>query len=101
MGWLDRLGLKKKEKLDKGVEKSREGLLSKIGKSFAGKDSVDAAFLDELENILISSDVGVKTTIDIIDRIEERVARDGCLTDDELDRLLQEETHGLRMDDEE
>lgn len=101
MGWLDRLGLKKKEKLDKGVEKSREGLLSKIGKSFAGKDSVDAAFLDELENILISSDVGVKTTIDIIDRIEARVARDRYLTEDELNRMLQEEIVALLMDHDE
>ena len=101
MGWLDKLGLKKKEKLDKGVEKSREGLLSKIGKSFAGRDKVDAAFLDELENILITSDVGVKTTIDIIDRIEARVARDRFLTEDELNRMLQEEIVALLMDHDE
>ncbi|MDX1640767.1 MAG: signal recognition particle receptor subunit alpha [Balneolaceae bacterium] len=70
MGWLDKLGLKKEEKLDKGVEKSREGLLNKIGKSIAGKDKVDDATLDALEDALITSDVGVKTTIEIIDRLE-------------------------------
>ena len=58
MGWLDKLGLKKEEKLDKGVEKSREGLLNKIGKSIAGKDKIDDATLDDLEDALITSDVG-------------------------------------------
>ena len=95
MGWLDKLGLKKKEKLDKGVEKSREGLLQKLGKTLVGKDSVDAAVLDELEEILISSDVGVKTTIEIIERIEERVSRDRYLTQDELNLILREEIIAL------
>jgi fused signal recognition particle receptor len=95
MGWLDKLGLKKKEKLDKGVEKSREGLLQKLGKTLAGKDTVDAAVLDELEEILISSDVGVKTTIEIIDRIEARVAKDKYLTQDELNQILREEIIAL------
>ena len=53
MGWLDKLGLKKEEKLDKGVEKSREGLLNKIGKSIAGKDKIDDATLDDLEDALL------------------------------------------------
>lgn len=95
MGLLDKLGLKQKEKLEKGVEKSREGFLNKIGKSIAGKDTVDAATLDELENALISSDVGVKTTIDIIDRIEARVARDKFMTQGELQEILREEITNL------
>jgi fused signal recognition particle receptor len=95
MGWIDKLGLKKKEKLDKGVEKSRQGLLQKLGKTLVGKDSVDAAVLDELEEILISSDVGVKTTIEIIGRIEERVAKDRYLTQEELNQILREEIIAL------
>jgi len=95
MGLLDKLGLKKKEKLDKGVEKSREGLLNKIGKSLAGKDTVDAATLDDLEDALITSDVGVKTTIEIINRIEDRVARDKYINQSELQRILREEITAL------
>ncbi len=98
MGWLDKLGLKKEEKLEKGVEKSREGFLNKIGKTFAGKDTVDASTLDELEDILITSDVGVKTTIEIINRIEARVARDKFVTQGELQDILQEETAALLKD---
>ena len=95
MGLLEKLGLKKKEKLEKGMEKSREGFLNKLGKTLAGKDKVDAAVLDELEEILISSDVGVKTTIEIIDRIEERVARDKFMTQNELQEILREEIIAL------
>ena len=95
MGLLDKLGLKKKEKLDKSVEKSREGLLNKIGKSIAGKDTVDAATLDDLEDALITSDVGVKTTIEIINRIEDRVARDKYINQSELQRILREEITAL------
>jgi len=95
MSWLDKLGLKKKEKLEKGVEKSREGLLNKIGKSIAGKDKIDDATLDDLEDALITSDVGVKTTIEIINRLEERVARDKFITQAELQKILTEETTGL------
>jgi len=91
MSWLNKLGLKKKEKLDKGVEKSREGLLTKIGKSIAGKDEVDAATLDELEDALITSDVGVKTTIEIINRIEARVAKDKFVTQNELQEMMRDE----------
>ncbi|WP_069133326.1 signal recognition particle-docking protein FtsY [Rhodohalobacter halophilus] len=95
MSWLNKLGLKKKEKLDKGVEKSRDGLLSKIGKSIAGKDQVDAATLDELEDALITSDVGVKTTIEIIERIEERVAKDKYISQNELQELMRDEIVAL------
>jgi fused signal recognition particle receptor len=98
MSWLNKLGLKKKEKLEKGVEKSREGLLSKIGKSIAGKDTVDAATLDQLEDALISSDVGVKTTIQIIERIEARVAKDKFVTQNELHELMRDEIVALLKD---
>ena len=95
MSWLDKLGLKKKEKLEKGVEKSREGLLNKISKSVAGKDKVDDQTLDDLEDALISSDVGVKTTIEIIRRLEDRVARDKFITQNELQQILREEITAL------
>jgi len=95
MSWLDKLGLKKEEKLEKGVEKSREGFLQKLGKTFAGKDKVDASVLDQLEEILITSDVGVKTTIDIINRIEKRVSRDKYVTQEELKKILREEIVAL------
>ena len=95
MSWLQKLGLKKQEKLEQGVEKSREGLLNKIGKSIAGKNTVDAETLDNLEDALISSDVGVKTTIEIIDRIEARVARDKFVTQSELQQMLREEIADL------
>ncbi len=95
MGLFEKLGFKKKETLDKGVEKSRSGLLDKLGKALAGKDTVDDATLDELEDILITSDVGVKTTIEIIQRIEKRVARDKFVTQSELQTMLREEIIAL------
>lgn len=95
MSWLNKLGLKKQEKLDKGVEKSREGLLNKIGKSIAGKDTVDDATLDALEDALITSDVGVKTTLEIIGRLEARVARDKFITQSELQQIMREEITAL------
>lgn len=98
MGFLEKLGLKKKEQVEKGVEKSRTGLMEKLGKAIAGKDTVDAAVLDELEEILITSDVGVKTTIQIIDRIEARVAEDKYLNSSELNTILKEEIIGLLKD---
>lgn len=98
MGFLEKLGLKKKETLDKGVEKSRDGLLNKIGKAFVGKDKVDDAILDDLEEILITSDVGVNTTIEIIKRIEARVAKDKYVTQDELQVMLREEIVNLLED---
>lgn len=98
MGFLEKLGLKKKEKLDEGVQKSREGLLNKIGKAFVGKDTVDDAILDDLEEILITSDVGVNTTIEIIKKVEARVARDKYVTQEELQTLLREEIVNLLED---
>lgn len=98
MGLLDKLGLKKKETLDKGVEKSREGILNKLGRAFVGKDQVDDETLDELEEILITSDVGVTTTLEIIKRIEARVAKDKFVTQAELQTLLRDEIVDLLKD---
>lgn len=85
----------KKETLDKGLEKSSKTFFGKLSKAVAGKSKVDEEVLDEVEEILISSDVGVETTIKIIRRIEERVARDKYLGTAELDTILREETAGL------
>lgn len=85
----------KKESLDKGLEKTKDSFFSKLGKAVVGKSKVDDEVLDELEEVLITSDVGVETTIKIIERIEERVARDKYLGVNELDRILKEEIAGL------
>ncbi len=85
----------KKEDLDKGLAKTREGLLGKLARAVAGKSTVDAEVLDELEQILITSDVGLDTTIKIIKRIEQRVARDKYMNAAELDRILREEIMAL------
>lgn len=85
----------KKETLDKGLEKSKTNFLSKMSKAVAGKSKVDDEVLDELENVLVSSDVGVATTIKIIKRIEERVAKDRYLGTAELNEILKEEIAGL------
>ncbi len=98
MSWLDKLGLKKKEKLDKGLEKSREGLLNKISKSIAGKDKIDDATLDDLEDALITSDVGVKTTVEIINRLEARVARDKFVSQNELQAIMRDEISSLLIE---
>ncbi|AGA76851.1 signal recognition particle-docking protein FtsY [Echinicola vietnamensis DSM 17526] len=85
----------KKESLDKGLEKTSENLFSKLGKAVIGKSKVDDEVLDELEEILITSDVGVDTTIKVIQRIEERVARDKYVNTTELDKILRQEIVGL------
>ena len=85
----------KKESLDKGLEKSKDSFFGKLGKALVGKDKVDDEVLDNLEEVLVGSDVGVDTTIKIIKRIEERVARDKYLGTSELDRILREEIAGL------
>lgn len=81
----------KKEDLDKGLEKTKSSFLGKIGKAIAGKAMVDEEVLDELESILISSDVGLDTTVKIIERIEARVARDKYLNTSELNEILRDE----------
>ena len=84
-----------KETLDKGLQKSKTSFFTKLGKAVAGKSKVDDDVLDNLEEILVSSDVGVNTTLKIITRIEKRVAEDKFLGTDELNRILQEEIAGL------
>ncbi|HOY41441.1 MAG TPA: signal recognition particle-docking protein FtsY [Chitinophagales bacterium] len=77
--------------LNEGLEKTKQGFFSKISKAVAGKSTIDIAFLDELEEILISSDVGLPTTIKIIDRLEARVAKDKYLNANELNQILKDE----------
>ena len=93
MGLFDKLFGKKQqqETIDQGLQKTREGFLGKITKAIAGKSTVDEEVLDELENALVSADVGVETTVKIIDEIEKRVARDKYLNTSELNRILKEE----------
>lgn len=85
----------KKETLDKGLEKSKTSFFEKLSKAVAGKSKVDDAVLDNLEEVLVTSDVGVDTTLKIIDRIEARVARDKYLGTEELNQILREEIAGL------
>jgi len=95
MGIFDFISKKKKESLDKGLEKSSKNIFAKLGKAIAGKSKVDDLVLDELEEILITSDVGVNTTIKIIERIEARVAKDKYLNASELNNILREEISSL------
>src|ERR1044071_5802652 len=99
MGLFNKLfGKKEKESLDQGLEKTKQGFLSKITKAIAGKSSVDDEVLDNLEEALVSADVGIDTTIQIIDRIEKRVSKDKYLTTTELNKLLQEEIESVLVD---
>jgi len=91
MGIFNFFSKDKKEKLDEGLEKTKTGLFSKLTKAVAGKSKVDEEVLDNLEEVLISSDVGVNTTLKIIERIEERVAKDKYHGTNELDKILKEE----------
>jgi fused signal recognition particle receptor len=101
MGFFDKLfGKKEKEQLDKGLEKTREGFFSRITKAIAGKSQVDDEVLDQLEEAMISADVGVDTTLAIIEKIQARVARDKYLGTDELNGILQEEIRSILVDDE-
>jgi fused signal recognition particle receptor len=85
----------KKETLDKGLEKSKSSFFNKLNKAVAGKSKVDDDVLDNLEEILVTSDVGVKTTLKVIERIEERVSKDKYLGTSELNQILREEIAGL------
>ncbi len=87
--------LESKEELEKSLEKTKSGLFSKLTKAIVGKSTVDADVLDELEEILVTSDVGVNTTLKIIERIEKRVARDKYLNTSELNEILREEIQAL------
>ncbi len=95
MGFFGLFNKKKKETLDKGLERSSQSFFSKLTKAIAGKSKVDDEVLDELEEVLITSDVGVPTTIKIIERIEERVARDKYVSTSELNTILKEEIAAL------
>jgi len=90
----------KKESLDKGLEKSKKSFFSKLSKAVAGKSKVDDEVLDDLEEVLITSDVGVDTTLKIIERIENRVAKDKYLGTSELNKILREEIAGLLSENE-
>lgn len=101
MGFFGNLfGKKEKETLDQGLQKTKEGFLTKITKAVAGKSTVDEEVLDELEEALITADVGLETTVQIIDRIEARVARDKYMGTSELNTILQEEIEGMLKDPE-
>ncbi len=91
---------KKKENLDKGLEKTKQSFFNKLSKAVAGKSKVDDEVLDELEEVLITSDVGVDTTLKIIDRIEKRVAQDKYLGVSELNKILREEIAALLAEQE-
>src|SRR4051812_22446551 len=88
-------GKQEKESLDSGLQKTKEGFLSKITKAIAGKSVVDEEVLDNLEEALVGADVGIETTIAIIDRIEKRVAKDKYVNATELNRLLQDEIENV------
>jgi fused signal recognition particle receptor len=95
MAFFGLFSKEKKDSLDKGLEKTKESFLSKLTRSFVGKSRVDADVLDELEEILISSDVGVQTTVKIIERIEQRAATDKYVGAAELQTMLREEIAAL------
>lgn len=99
MSFLGKLfGKKEKESLDQGMQKTKEGFFAKITKAIAGKSTVDEEVLDNLEDALVSSDVGIDTTIAIIKKIEERVARDKYVNTSELNSILQQEIVGMLAD---
>ncbi len=95
MGIFNFFSKEKKETLDKGLEKTKDSFFSKLTRSVAGKSKVDDEVLDDLEEVLVTSDVGVETTLKIIERIEKRVARDKYVGTSELDKILREEIAGL------
>jgi fused signal recognition particle receptor len=99
MGFFDKLfGKKEKDSLQEGLQKTKEGFLSKLSKAIAGKSSVDEEVLDNLEEALVGADVGIETTIQIIDRIEKRVKQDKYINTNELNKLLQEEIEAVLID---
>lgn len=99
MGFFNKLfGKKEKESLDEGLKKTKQGFFEKITKAIAGKSTVDEEVLDNLEEALVGADVGIETTVKIIDRIEKRVAKDKYLNSSELNNMLQEEIEALLVD---
>lgn len=102
MGFFDRFTRstsdEEQEKLEEGLEKTRTSFFGKINRMMRGKDTVDATVLDELEEILVTSDVGVNTTLDIIDHVEERVAQDQYVSTSELNEMIKEEIAKLMLE---
>ncbi len=99
MGLFNKLfGKKEKESLDEGLQKTKVGFFEKVTKAIAGKSTVDEEVLDNLEDALVSADVGIDTTIEIINRIEQRVAKDKYINTSELNRLLQSEIQNILTD---
>ena len=88
MGIFSFFSKEKKETLDKGLERTKQGVFSKIARAIAGKSKIDDEILDNLEEVFITSDVGVETTLKIIDRIEHRVSRDKYVNSSEFNNLL-------------
>ena len=100
MALFGKFSKEKKDSLDKGLEKTKESVFKKLSRAVAGKSKVDDRFLDDLEDILISSDVGVETTLKIIERLEERVAKDKFFGLQELNTILKEEIADLLAENE-
>ena len=99
MGLFDKIfGKKEKQTLDQGLEKTRENFFSRITKAVAGKSTVDDELLDNLEEALVSADVGIETTVKIIEKIEKRVARDKYINTSELSKILKEEIESILVD---
>ncbi len=99
MSFLGKLfGKEEKQSLNEGLEKTKEGFFAKIGKAVAGKSTVDEEVLDNLEEALVSADVGIETTVKIIERIEKRVKEDKYLGTSELNKILKEEIEALLVD---
>ncbi len=97
MGLFDRFKKQDQQKLEAGLEKTRSSFLGKMDRLLRGRDTVDEAFLDDLEDVLVTSDVGVRTTLDIIKRVEARVQRDRYVTTAELNTLIRDEIAGLML----
>jgi fused signal recognition particle receptor len=99
MGLFDKIrGKDRQESLESGLEKTRTSLFGKLDRMVRGKDTVDASMLDDLEEVLVTSDVGVRTTVDIIGKVEERVARDKYVSADELNALIRDEISTLLLE---
>jgi fused signal recognition particle receptor len=99
MGFFDKLfGKKEKETLDQGLQKTKQGFVAKITKAIAGKSTVDEEVLDRLEEALVSADVGIDTTLEIIGRIEKRAAKDKYVNTSELNTILQQEIEAILVD---
>src|ERR1700710_2965982 len=99
MGFLEKLfGKKKKKSLDQSLQKTKEGFLSRLSKAVAGKNTVDEEVLDNLEDALVSADVGIDTTLKIIRQIEARVSKDKYINTSDLNKILQQEIESVLVD---